>query len=330
MKICRHLKEYAKLSSAHFALLTAVIPLMGAIVMGETNISHLIPVFFIGLLAHIYGFAFNHYNDAELDRRNPDLNERPLVNGVITKKHALVYIISVLFLALILTIIFFFDIIVILVFSIGILLATIYDVYSKKIPGMDFVLAASITTSAIFGSVTVSLNFTSLAYIIWVLAFIQTINLNLIAGGIKDIENDQMGKCKTAAIRLGVKVENGIFHASISFIILAFIFGISYAILSLIPFLLNIIDYYDWQLLLVIALNIFYLYILSKMLISRPFVRKDIRKNVVISYNINWTIKPVILMSVTLWSIILILLPIFGLIGSNVLLYRTILRPKMM
>ena len=324
------LKEYAKLSSAHFALLTAMIPLMGALAMGETNIFHLIPVFIIGLLAHIYGFAFNHYNDIEIDRQNPELNERPLAKGVITKKHALIYIMSVFLLSIILTTIFFFDLIVLSIFLIAMFLATLYDIYSKKIPGMDFVLAASIATIAIFGSATVSLNFTPLAYIIWILAFIQTINLNLIAGGLKDIENDQNRKCKTAAIKLGVKVENGIFHASLSFIILAFIFGISYAILSLIPFLFNIINYYLWQLLLVLFLNIIYLYTLTKMLISRPFIRKDIRKNVVISYNVNWAIKPIILMSVTMWLFILILLPFLGLIASNFLLYRTILRPKVM
>jgi hypothetical protein len=35
MSITTLLKEYAKLSSAHFALLSAMIPLMGAIAMGE-------------------------------------------------------------------------------------------------------------------------------------------------------------------------------------------------------------------------------------------------------------------------------------------------------
>ena len=95
MKIIKQLKEYAKLSSAHFALLTSMIPVMGAIVMGETHLLNLVPVFFIGLLAHIFGFAFNHYNDIKIDKLNSELNERPLVKGSIKKKNALIFIFSV-------------------------------------------------------------------------------------------------------------------------------------------------------------------------------------------------------------------------------------------
>ena len=56
-------KEYAKLSSAHFVFLTALIPVTGAIAMGETRLFFLFILFIIGIFAHIFGFAFNHYND---------------------------------------------------------------------------------------------------------------------------------------------------------------------------------------------------------------------------------------------------------------------------
>lgn len=87
MKWLKQLKDYAKLSSAHFALLIAMIPLSGALVMGETKLSHLLIVFIIGLLAHVYGFAFNHYNDIEVDGLTSKLKERPLPQVVLSQKN---------------------------------------------------------------------------------------------------------------------------------------------------------------------------------------------------------------------------------------------------
>jgi len=103
----RIIKEYAKLSSAHFALLTSIIPVSGALAMGETRFSHLLILFMIGLFAHIYGFAFNHYNDIKIDGLTPLLKERPLPSGTINKKHAALYIVTVLLLGFLLTFCFF-------------------------------------------------------------------------------------------------------------------------------------------------------------------------------------------------------------------------------
>ena len=209
MSLTTLLKEYAKLSSAHFALLSAMIPLMGAIAMGEIKFFRLLLVFIIGLFTHIYVFALNHYNDVELDRLNSELTERPLVKGTISKKHALVYIISMFLVALLLTITYL-DIVVLLLFLIGILFATLYDLFNKKIYGGDFILAASVTVGCMFGSSTVSLKFTDLTYIIWILAFIQGLNMNLVGGGLKDAVHDHIKTSKTIAVKFGIKVENRI------------------------------------------------------------------------------------------------------------------------
>ena len=329
MNLKKKTKEYAKLSSAHFAMLTAMIPLAGALVMGETKFSHLIVVFIIGLLAHIYGFAFNHYNDIKIDGSTPKLKERPLPSGTIPKKHALAYILSVLVLGFILTF-YFFEIRVLMIYSAGIILATIYDLFSKKIGGMDFALATSVAFSAVFGSATVSFNFTNLAYIIWILSFIQTLNLNLIAGGIKDADHDFLMNSKHLSTRLGVKVDDGFLIVPTSFKIIAYLFAVFYVIFVFIPIIKNWIALPFLLISGLIAVNVLFFYITCIMMKKQKFTRKKMRKYVLLQYNINWLNIPILILAVTPLAGILIIFPLLGLIVSNMILYKTIFRPKMM
>jgi 4-hydroxybenzoate polyprenyltransferase len=323
------IKEYAKLSSAHLALLTSMIPLAGVLVMGETEIEHLLIVFIIGLLAHIYGFAFNHYNDIKIDSSTQDLKERPLPQGTITKKHALIYILCVLTLGFLLTI-YFFSFKVLLIYITGIVFATVYDIFSKKIVGMDFFLAAGVSISAVFGSATVSFEFTNLAYIIWILCFIQTLNFNLIAGGIKDADHDFLMKSKHISTKLGVRVENKNLIVPNKFKLLAYSFAFLYI------FFVFISIVYKWAktslflILVLIVVNIFFIYVTYKMMRKREFMRKEILKYVLLQYNINWLNVPILIFAITPLAGILILFPLLGLVISNLFLYRTIFRPKAM
>lgn len=323
------IKEYAKLSSAHFALLTAMIPLTGAIVMGETDALLLLKIFTIGILVHIYGFAFNHYNDIEVDRLTHKLKERPLVSGIIKKRNALIYILGILILAFLLTL-SYFDIVVVMIFLLGIILATLYDVLSKKISGMDLILGASVVVGAIFGSATVSTSFTKQAYMLWILAFIQTLNLNLIAGGLKDADHDWLSGSKHLSTRLGVKVENGRFIVPKSFKVIAFFLGVLYTFFVFVPIVLRIFDLNHWLVVLLIFVNLAFLSITYQMVNLNRFNRKEVRKYVVLQYNINWFNIPILLVSINLWAGLLVFIPLFGLIVSNILLYQSVFRPKTM
>ena len=329
MNLMKKTKEYAKLSSAHFAMLTAMIPVAGALVMGETNFYNLTIVFIIGLLAHIYGFAFNHYNDIKIDGSTPKLKERPLPSGTITKKHALIYILFVLILGFILTF-YFFEIKVLMIYSAGIILATAYDLFSKKLGGIDFILAASVAISAIFGSATVSFNFTNLAYIIWILSFIQTLNLNLIAGGIKDADHDFLMNSKHLSTRLGVKVDNGFLIVPTSFKIIAYLFAVFYVVFVFIPITKNWIDLHFLFIISLIIVNFLFFYITYNMMKRQKFTRRRIRKYVLLQYNINWLNVPILIMAITPLAGVLVIFPFLGLIISNILIYKTIFRPKMM
>jgi 4-hydroxybenzoate polyprenyltransferase len=329
MKLITTIIEYAKLSSAHFLSLTATIPITGAIAMGEKNLFTLTIIFIIGLSAHIFGFAFNHYNDIEVDRLINKISKRPLPSDSISKKHALIYIISVLLFGFILTFYFFGEKLLI-IYIVGICLASIYDIYSKRISGMDFILAASVTTGVIFGAATVSFNFPSLVLILFVLAFLQTLNLNLIAGGIKDADHDSMIGSKHIATRLGVKVKNNFFVIPNSFKYLAYLFGLVYAFFVLIPAIFGIIKINIFLFLVLIIINVLFLYITYKMVNLKHFERQQVRKYVIVQYTVNWLNIPILLMADHPWAGLLVLYPAIGLIISNIILHQTIFRPQVL
>jgi 4-hydroxybenzoate polyprenyltransferase len=327
MTLKKFIMEYAKLSSAHFVFLTAIIPVTGAIAMGEKNLFSLTIIFIIGLIAHVFGFAFNQYNDIEVDRLVNTSSQRPLPSGTISKKHAIIYIIIVFLLGLFITF-YFFGMQLVAIYLVGIFLASIYDIFSKKISGMDFILAASVSIGVLFGAATVSFGFSSLVIILTILAFLQTLNLNLIVGGIKDADHDVLIDSKHIATRLGVTVDNNVLLIPNSFKILAYLFGFIYAFVVLIPVLFRIINLHVSFFIVLFLINFIFLFVIDKLVSLKKFNRHEMRKYVAINYNINWLNIPILLMSIRPWAGLLLLYPILGLIISNILLYRTIIRPQ--
>jgi 4-hydroxybenzoate polyprenyltransferase len=321
--------EYAKLSSAHFIFLTAIIPLTGAIAMGEKDLFLLTMLFLIGLSAHIVGFAFNHYVDIEVDRLITSTNKRPLPSGSISERNALLYILLVLFLGCLLTL-YFYGVILLILYLFGIFLAVLYDLYSKRISGMDFVLAASVMVGVMFGAATVSFQFTPLIGILCILAFLQTLNLNLIAGGIKDADHDYLVQSQHLSTRLGVRVEHGIFCIPSSFRRIAYTLGTLYVLCIFLPLLFGVVTLHVVLILLLILFNILFFIVTYKMIHLKNFLRQEIRKYVVLQYTINWSNIPILLMSVAPLAGFLLLYPIIGLVASNMILYRTIARPQVM
>lgn len=321
--------EYAKLSSAHFIFLTAIIPLTGAIAMSEKDIFLLTMLFLIGLSAHIVGFAFNHYVDIEVDRLISSTNKRPLPSGSIPKRNALVYILLVLFLGCLITL-YFYGVILLLLYLLGILLAVFYDLFSKRISGMDFVLAGSVMVGVVFGAATVSFHFSSLIFILCILAFLQTLNLNLVAGGIKDADHDYLIKSKHLSTLLGVRVQQDVFRIPALFQLIAYSLGLLYALCVFLPIIFGVVHLHILLVLLLFLFNVLFFIVTYKMVHLKNFNRQEVRKYVVLQYTINWSNIPVLLMSVAPLAGFLLIYPIIGLIVSNLILYRTIVRPQVM
>ncbi|MFH1014231.1 MAG: UbiA family prenyltransferase, partial [Thermoplasmatota archaeon] len=87
----------------------AITPVAGALSVTSTSLSILVPLFFIGVISKIYGFVMNDYFDVELDKLSPDLSQRGLVKGTITKKQALFIIVTCFFVGYIAIFAFFYN-----------------------------------------------------------------------------------------------------------------------------------------------------------------------------------------------------------------------------
>jgi 4-hydroxybenzoate polyprenyltransferase len=198
---------YLQLLRFHAAASESVLILLGALLMGLRDIFMLSILFLIGLFYHIYGYVLNDYADLELDKQSSDLSKKPLVSGMIPKEHALFLTIVGLIGGYVIVFIYLRSLIPLCLFSLAILFGGIYDLYGKKVPGIsDFIIAGSLMFAFFFGASAVSSYFSVPVYLTGLLIFVAIVFVNVVEGGLKDVDHDYLTGGKTLAILLGVKV----------------------------------------------------------------------------------------------------------------------------
>jgi 4-hydroxybenzoate polyprenyltransferase len=220
--------DYLRLIRPQGAAHTGVFPLLAALIMNGRDPVLLFVLFLIGVFGHIHGYVLNDYVDIELDRKVSELKKKPLVKGIIPKSHAVFVIIFTLFFSYFLTIIFFFSVAPLILLTLSAILSVIYNVYGKKFPGSDFVLAASMVLLFFFGASTVSLQFTVVLYIVTSLLFVEAVFTSVVEGGIKDADHDFLGNVRTLVTIMGVKVKEKKLHLTTPFIVFAYFFRTCY------------------------------------------------------------------------------------------------------
>ena len=333
--------EYLKLSRSFNAVLTGVSPVMGAIAMEQYNIITLFLLFLIGFFGHTYGFVLNDIIDYNIDKTSKEISDRPLVSGTISIKKAWIYAIFSMIISftiafyLALTTNIFYPIIILVLSAVFV---TIYDLISKKIPGMDIILTISIFFLILYGSSTVVKDFfnvTKLAVIVCILGSIQVLFMNAIAAGMKDIENDYIRGARTLAIKMGVRIVNGELKVPMTFKSLAYGIQLIDIFIVFLPFFivwnvtkLSILQYLQWVIIIIIGIILFILS--SKLLNMKYFDRKKARRYIGSHYMINFTIVPIMLMTLNPWAGIIMFLPGLGFILSNIILHGTFVQPKTM
>ncbi|MCJ7572418.1 MAG: UbiA prenyltransferase family protein [Candidatus Thermoplasmatota archaeon] len=334
-------REYLKLSRSFNAVLTGVSPVMGAIAMEQYNILTLFLLFLISFFGHTYGFVLNDIIDYNIDKTSKEISDRPLVSGTISIKKAWIYAIFSMMISFIiafylaLTTSIYYPIIVL---ALSAVFVTIYDLISKKIPGMDIILTISIFFLILYGASTVVkdiFNVTKLALIVCILGSIQVLFMNAIAAGMKDIENDYRRGARTLAIKMGVRIIDGELKVPITFKSLAYGIQLVDILLVLLPFFivwdvtkLSILQYLQWGIIIIIGIILFILS--SKLLNMKYFDRKKARGYIGSHYMINFTIVPIMLMTLNPWAGLIMFLPGLGFILSNIILHGTITQPKTM
>jgi 4-hydroxybenzoate polyprenyltransferase len=334
-------REYLKLSRSFNAVLTGVSPVMGAIAMEQYDLVTLFLLFIIGFFGHTYGFVLNDILDYNIDKTSKEISDRPLLSGTISIKKAWIYAISSMTISFIIA--FYLAIttstyypIIILILSAS--FVTIYDLISKKLPGMDIILSVSIFFLVLYGATTVAANIfevTNLAWIVSILGSIQVYFMNTIAAGMKDIENDYKRGAKTLAIKMGVRVTDGKLKVPVAFKSLAYGIQLADILIVFLPFFfvwnvteLSIYQYVQWAVIIIIGIIMFVLS--SKLLNMKYFDRKKARGYIGSHYMINFTIVPIMLMTLNPWAGLMMIFPGLGFILSNIILHGTITQPKTM
>lgn len=200
---------YLRLLRLQGAAATSAAVLIPALIMGQRDLFLLSILFMVAVLSHIFTAVHNEYIDIKVDKKSGDLQEKPLVSGVIPKKHALYITLVALLLAYVLTIIFFLSFFPLLFLTIALFLAAFYNFFGKKIPECGTSLAASCSFLFIYGASTVSIQFPNLIYIAALVTFFHIVFNTTVDGGLKDVDHDYLGGAKTTATRMGVKVNKG-------------------------------------------------------------------------------------------------------------------------
>jgi 4-hydroxybenzoate polyprenyltransferase len=334
--------EYLKLMRPFSGTLTSLMAVMGALAEKQFDIITLFLLFLLGFFSHAYGFVLNDIVDYKIDKYSKEIKNRPLITGTISIKQAWIFTILSLIIAYLIT--FYFAVktnmyLPIIIYTISIVLATIYDLYSKKFPGMDVFVTTGIFFLIIYGATTVTGNITNLSQITWIIAAVGTIQvlyMQFITGGLKDAENDYIQGGKTLALKMGVQVKNKILTVPLSFKALAYLLQIVDIGLAFLPFFILIefqtsqisIKYVQWALIGIIALIM--LTLSYNLLEMKEFKRSKARKLIGLHYVINYGLMPVILMTFNPLIGIIVLMPPLAFIIWNKLLFKTIFEPKTM
>lgn len=217
------MKNYLKLIRPYGMLFLGFAPVFSAIANGEFSFSHLTILLIIGLLAHIFTFVQNDYYDIEIDRKSKYVKSRPFVTGTISQKTVIFIFLSSFIIALILSIVFFFSYFSVFLLLLSFLFMTLYNKYSKRYFGMEYILSIGIFTYGIFGALTVSDKVSSFAILISAIGFMQWLFSVGISANVKDVEFDTKIGVRTTPTIFGVHVSKGKLMVPILFSVYVFI-----------------------------------------------------------------------------------------------------------
>jgi 4-hydroxybenzoate polyprenyltransferase len=236
------IREYLKLARSFNAVLTGMSPVMGAIAMQQYDIIVLILLFLVGFLGHTFGFVFNDIIDYNIDKSSKEISDRPLISGTISLRKAWIFAFTCMTVAFLIAIYLSYTTqryFPLLLLAISAFFVVLYDLVSKKFPLTDFFVALGVFFLIVYGASTVVDTLSQLTTLTWfvcVLGAIQVLFMQMIAGGMKDIENDFYRGARTLAIQMGVRISEGKLQVSLGYKALAYGIQLVDMVVVFIPF----------------------------------------------------------------------------------------------
>jgi len=220
-------------------LFLGLTPVFGALCNGQFDTFRLSLLLIIGVLGHIFVFVQNDYYDTEIDRQSKYVMQRPLISGIISRTHARILFLSSFFLSIVLAAIFFFSVLSFSVLLLSFLLMTLYNRYSKRFPGMEYVLGAAVFMYGLFGAFTVSGQVSTFAIIISCVWFLQWVFSVGVSANLKDVEFDTKLGIRTTPVILGVHVMGNQLKKPLRFIVYTYAIKGAHLLVALLPFFLG-------------------------------------------------------------------------------------------
>ena len=324
---------YLCLIRIHGAFVEPVFIITGALISGTRDFISLLILFLIGFMYHVYGYVLNEYADIEIDRKSPELQNKPLVSGIISKKHALIISLLACIGVFVFTIIFFPSPFSIVYISLAVVFGGLYDLFGKRTPGFgEFVGSVPYFLLFLFGASTVSTHFTTITYLIGLLIFFDAIFGYIGEGELKDADHDHLTGGKTLVTALGVKVKDGRFLITRKYRAFAYtIIGICFILVVLLFFQPEISLWYSdvIKLVILVPLAIVIAIPTYKLLHLRIFDRSKIKRLYALSDIGSGVLFFIILMPLlgVEIALFLILLPITWYAAFNIVLYGKPLQP---
>lgn len=328
------LREYLKLSRSFNAGLTAIAPVMGAIAMKEGELLPLVLLFLVGFFGHVYGFVLNDIIDLHIDRNAEEISDRPLVSGTVSMREAWAFALLSMAASFVIAVALawhWYGWFPLLFLGLSALSITVYDLISKRYPGMDVFVGAGVLLLIVYGAVSAGWPLSRLAWVVVGLGTLQVLFMQFVAGGLKDVENDYRSQANTLAVTMGVRVVGGRMIVPPSFKTLAY--GLQTVDVALV--FTPLLYIFGWrnslvQLALLVPLSLAMVAISVKLLGMERFDRQRARRFIGMHYFINFSLVPIMLTAINPWAGLLVFVPLGAFVLSNVTLHGTLLRPKTM
>ncbi|HWR28010.1 MAG TPA: UbiA family prenyltransferase, partial [Candidatus Thermoplasmatota archaeon] len=232
----RAIREYIKLIRPYGILFIGFTPVFGALCNGEFDVFHLSLLLLIGLLGHIFVFVQNDYYDVEVDRQSKYVVQRPLTSGMISRTNAFIIFLGSFFISVVLASVFLFSLRSFLFLLLSFFLMTLYNRYSKRKPGMEYVLGAAVFSYGMYGAFTVSDYVSLFAVIISSVAFLQWVFSVGISANLKDVEFDTKLGIRTTPVIFGVQAIGNQLKKPVLFLLYAYGIQLVHLIVVMFPF----------------------------------------------------------------------------------------------
>ncbi|MFB8005212.1 UbiA family prenyltransferase [Nocardia sp. NPDC056000] len=172
----------------------------------ELSIVELSLFWLLGLLINGYIFALNDFVDLPRDRENPARVASPLVSGRISPAIALILSISFPVLALAVIVAVGWPPTAVIAFAFCLILGAVVNVYQKATDRpilMDSLFAVTMAAPVPVAAVAYTDRIPAIVWIATVFMFFLALELNSIAGNLKDLSSDLVTGFRTVAVVLG-------------------------------------------------------------------------------------------------------------------------------